>query len=94
MLITGPTEEARAFEDHPLVIRVYANDVHHNPVAVAEVHVQSLNALFFHQLISHQLRGVPFSDPLNAARCYPGLCECVTKIRRAGFDGEQTVALA
>lgn len=56
MLITGPTEEARAIEDHPMVIRVHANDVHHNPIAVAEVHVQSLDALFFHQLARQQVR--------------------------------------
>lgn len=89
MLITGPTEEARAFEDHPLVIRVHANDVHHNPVVVAEVHVQSLDVLFFHQLTSHQLRGVTFSDPLNAAGRYPGLRESMPRLLGGtGFDGE------
>lgn len=56
MLITGPTEEARAIENHSLVIRVHANDVHHNPVAVAEIHVQSLDVLFFHQLARQQVR--------------------------------------
>lgn len=89
MLITGTTEEAWAIENHPMVIRVHANDMHHNAVAVAEVHVQSLDVLFFHQSTSHQLRGITLSDPLNTAWRYPGLRKGVTRLLGGtGFDGE------